>query len=148
AIPAVLQATIVEPTAPQERELVQPKPKMETPPTEPTIAPPDIVIQTPSQAPAVQTAPQQPIAQPVSAAATSVGRTHTTPPYPEQARREGIQGTVRLHIYITAQGDVSNATVVSSSGNAELDSNAVSWVIRHWKYKPALASGIAVASEA
>ena len=62
-------------------------------------------------------------------------------------QRNGVQGTVRLHIYVTAQGTVSNATVVSSSGNAELDSNAVSWVIAHWKYKPALASGTPVASE-
>src|SRR5262245_44725484 len=51
AIPAVLQATIVETEAPQEQQLVPPKPQLETPPTEPTIAPPDFVIETQSVAP-------------------------------------------------------------------------------------------------
>jgi len=89
-----------------------------------------------------------PAAPPVSAAASSIGSTHTTPPYPEQARRLNLSGTVRLHLSITAEGAVSAATVVTSSGNAELDTKAVAWVIKHWRYKPALASGVAVASEA
>jgi len=145
-IPPVLQATVIETVQPEKHELVVPKPAMEQP-SEPTLTPPDIVIDTQSAAPPVPMAPATPTAPPVSAAAASIDRTHTTPPYPDAERRNGVQGTVRLHIYVTAQGTVSNATVVSSSGNAELDSNAVSWVIAHWKYKPALASGTPVASE-
>ncbi len=147
-IPPVLQATIVEETVtPEKQQMMPPKPQMEQPAVPNTIAPPDIVIDTNSEAPAVPTAPEQPATPPVSAAASGINSTHTTPPYPDMARRNGVQGTVRLHISVTAQGTVSNATVVMSSGNAELDANAVSWVIGHWKYKPALASGFAVASE-
>jgi protein TonB len=145
-LPPVLQATIVD-TAPQEKqEIVPPKPKMEQP-TDPTLTPPDIVIDTQSAAPPVPEAPQVATAPPVTASASSINSSHTTPPYPDAERRNGIQGTVRLHIFVNAEGRVSNATVVASSGNAELDSNAVAWVIAHWKYKPALASGVAVASE-
>jgi protein TonB len=144
-IPPVLQATIIEEQVPEKQEIVPPKPQMEKP-EEPAVAPPDIVIDT-DVAPPIQQSVQAPSAPPVSAAAKGINNTHTTPPYPEQERRAGVQGTVRLHIYVTAQGTVSNATVVQSSGNAELDSNAVSWVIAHWKYKPALASGEPVASE-
>lgn len=145
-IPPVLQATIIESTTPEKQQLVPPKPQMEKP-EEPAVAPPDIVIDTDVALPIRQSVQTEAPSSPVSAAAKGINNTHTTPPYPEQERRAGIEGTVRLHIYVTAQGTVSNASVVQSSGNAELDSNAVSWVIAHWKYKPALASGEAVASE-
>lgn len=147
-IPPVMQAEILDQTTPEKQEIVPPKPQLEKP-EEPTVTPPDIVIETQTAPPIQQAvAPQTPsIPQPVSAAAAGINSTHSTPPYPDQERRAGVQGTVRLHIYITAQGTVSNATVVQSSGNAELDSNAVAWVIAHWKYKPALASGEPVASE-
>ncbi|HEX2594422.1 MAG TPA: TonB family protein, partial [Rhizomicrobium sp.] len=147
-LPPVLQATIIEESVQPKTEIVPPKPQMEQP-TDPTaVAPPDIVIDT-NEAPPIQTTVQPPAqsAPPVSAAAAGINNTHTTPPYPDSARRAGVSGTVRLHIYITASGTVSNATVVTSSGNTDLDSNAVSWVISHWKYKPAMASGTPVASE-
>ena len=51
-----------------------------------------------------------------------------------------------LHINISAQGDVTTATVSKSSGVPELDQTAVDWVIKHWKYKPATNNGTAVAS--
>jgi protein TonB len=146
-IPPVLQATVIETAPPEKHEMIVPKPQMVQPTVPDTISPPDIVIDTQSVAPPVPMAPAAPTAPPVSAAAASIDRTHTTPPYPDAERRNGVQGTVRLHIYVTPQGTVSNATVVTSSGNAELDSNAVSWVIAHWKYKPALASGTPVAAE-
>jgi protein TonB len=146
-LPPVLEATIVDQTTPQTKQMVAPKPEM-VQPQEATVPPPDFQVQT-DVAPPIQVAvaPTAPASPPVSAAASSINNTHTTPPYPEQARRAGVQGTVRLHISVTAQGTVSNATVVTSSGNPELDFNAVAWVIAHWKYKPALASGTPVASE-
>lgn len=148
-VPPVLEATVIQDTTPPDKtEIVPPKPQL-VQPTEATVTPPDIVIETTTPPPVqMAVAPTAPVSPPVSAVASSIGSTHTTPPYPDQERRAGVSGTVRLHIMITAQGTVSNATVVQSSGNAELDGNAVSWVIGHWKYKPALASGTPVASEA
>lgn len=150
AMPAELQATVIQqPVEPPKSQPV-PQPKMVEPTVveAPTVTPPDIVIQQDVAPPmTVQVAPQAPVTPPVSAAAQSVGSTHTTPPYPEQERRLGVSGSVVLHISISATGAITAATVVQSSGNAELDSTAVAWVMSHWKYKPALASGTPVASE-
>ena len=78
--------------------------------------------------------------------ATGVTSTHSTPPYPEEARLLSHQGTVLLELMISTQGDVTVANIVRSSGFAELDSAAVSWVLAHWKYKPAIQGGVAVTS--
>jgi protein TonB len=147
-VPPVLEATIVEPSTPEQKDVTVPKPQMAQP-EEATVPPPDFQIQTDTNPP-MQAAPAQqtPASPPASATATGVGSTHTTPPYPEQERRQGVEGTVTLHLSITAEGTVSNAAVVKSSGNADLDSTAVAWVIAHWKYKPALADGQPVASAA
>lgn len=145
-IPPVLEATVIDQPTAEPKQTALAKPAMAQP-EEPAIAPPDIIIDTNSQAPALPLQPQQQANPPVSAAATGVTSTHTTPPYPGQERREGIEGTVQLHLSVGADGRVSSATVVRSSGNADLDSNAVAWVVAHWKYKPALASGVPVASE-
>ena len=146
-MPPVLEATIIEPSTPEQKTVVIAKPQMAQP-EEATLPPPDIQSQT-DATPPMQAAPTQqtPAAPPASATATGISSTHTTPPYPDQERRQNIEGTVTLHLSITASGTVSAANVVKSSGNAELDSTAVAWVIAHWKYKPALADGQPVASE-
>jgi len=43
---------------------------------------------------------------------------------------------------------VTAAQVTNSSGVAELDQTAVDWVVAHWKYRPAMQNGLAVASTA
>jgi len=79
--------------------------------------------------------------------ASGVSNTHTVPAYPPLARRLGEQGGVRLSLTISAGGDITGASVVQSSGYADLDQAAVDWVMRHWKYKPATHGGIAVPSQ-
>lgn len=79
--------------------------------------------------------------------AAGVGSTHSTPPYPLEARNLSHQGTVLLQLTISPQGDVTVANIVRSSGFAELDGAAVSWVLAHWKYKPAIQGGVAVTSQ-
>ena len=79
-------------------------------------------------------------------AAASIAGTHTTPPYPGIARKMGEQGTVKLRLTISPQGVVTAADVVQSSGFPDLDQTAVSWVMSHWKYKPAVQAGVAVTS--
>ncbi len=80
-------------------------------------------------------------------AATGVAATHTTPSYPPLARRLSEQGTVTLRLTISPQGVVTGADVVKSSGFADLDQSAMSWVMAHWKYKPAIQNGSPVASQ-
>jgi protein TonB len=72
--------------------------------------------------------------------------THTTPDYPPVSRRLGEQGTLRLKLSITAQGAVSDAMVVNSSGHPRLDEAAVDWVKAHWRYQPAMRGPSAVPS--
>lgn len=79
--------------------------------------------------------------------AISVSATHTTPPYPPIARRIGAEGKVTLRLTVTAEGRVSEAEVVTSSGRDDLDQTAQQWIVAHWIYKPALANGTPVASK-
>jgi protein TonB len=125
---------------------VPPKPVL-VQPADPTIPPPDIVVAS-SGPTSISLAPTNPntMAVPDSAAA-GVGATHSTPPYPVEARALAHQGTVLLQLTISPQGDVVAANVVSSSGYPELDQTAVSWVIAHWKYRPAIQNGVPVTSQ-
>ena len=72
--------------------------------------------------------------------------THTIPPYPPLEQRLGHEGTVVLRLTISAQGNVTDAAVVRSSGFERLDEAARAWVITHWRYRPAIRGGAAVPS--
>ena len=148
---------------PKEKPPPTPDVKLQTPPkiVPAYIPPPDIkVAQPPPPAPIQQvqrtTPPPQtppprpaPITPPAPPAAPAVpdsgpvgiASTHTTPPYPAVARRLGKEGTATLSISVSASGDVTDASVVSSSGNEELDQAAVEWVKSHWRYKAAIRNG-------
>lgn len=82
----------------------------------------------------------------VFSSALGIVATHTTPPYPPVALRLGEAGTVRLHLTISSDGGVLAATVVRSSGYADLDRAAAEWVKSHWRYRPATRGGAAVES--
>lgn len=58
--------------------------------------------------------------------------------YPEQARRNGIQGQVLLHVEISEAGEVEHIDVLS--GNPLLVPSTVESV-KKWKYKPFLRGG-------
>ncbi len=69
----------------------------------------------------------------------------TDPPYPEQARQQGIEGTVVLKLTVGADGRARNVTVARSSGHAALDQAAVAHV-KKTRFSPALRDGQAVAA--
>ena len=79
-------------------------------------------------------------------AAIGIAGTHTFPPYPASAAQHGKQGGVTLVLSISARGDVDAAHVVESSGTSDLDNAAVDWVVKQWKYQPAIRNGVATAS--
>ena len=68
------------------------------------------------------------------------------PPYPASMRQSGVEGRVRLRIFLDAQGRPQRVVVVQSSGYAEFDSTAGDWVLRHWSFTPAQRGDKAVAS--
>ena len=69
------------------------------------------------------------------------------PDYPKGARQRGEQGNVTLEIRVNAKGTVDAASVVSSSGFAELDAAAVK-AAKAAKFTPARSGDEAVASVA
>lgn len=58
------------------------------------------------------------------------------PRYPASARNSGTTGAVRVRILVGADGSVEGASVVGSSGNSEMDANAVEAVYK-WRFSPA-----------
>jgi TonB family protein len=64
----------------------------------------------------------------------------TDPPYPEQARQQGVEGTVVLRLMVGSEGHPRNVRVVRSSGHSGLDEAAVAHVKRA-QFAPALEGG-------
>lgn len=95
-------------------------------------------IPKPKPAPVIQ----QPVApttpQPIFTPAQSIQNTHSAPPYPQVALNKDEEGSVRLSLSIDERGNVTDATVVTSSGYSSLDAAAVAWVKEHWHYQPAI----------
>lgn len=67
------------------------------------------------------------------------------PKYPSIATSRGWQGTVRLLVKVSAEGDSEEVTVQRSSGHEVLDEAAIEAVER-WKFIPAKRGDAAVAS--
>ncbi len=78
--------------------------------------------------------------------ARPVAGTQTGPAYPTISRRLGEEGTVRLRLTVTAEGRVSEALLLESSGFNRLDEAAINWVVRHWRYEPAMEGARAIES--
>jgi len=58
------------------------------------------------------------------------------PAYPDQARREGWEGSVRVRFQVLTNGKTENISVETSSGFAILDESAMN-VIQQWQFIPA-----------
>jgi protein TonB len=65
----------------------------------------------------------------------------SAPPYPRDALREGIEGTVVLQVLVDLDGRPLEVTVHSGSGHRRLDEAARRHVLRHWRFRPALQGG-------
>lgn len=163
-VPHFIEAKIVQTPPPKVKPPPPPEVKLQPPPKEVQayIPPPDIKVATPpppapvhevqqitpppKPTPAPITPPAPPPPPPAAPAVPDsgplgIGSTHTIPPYPPVALRLGKEGTTTLNISVSASGTVIDATVISSSGDDELDQAAVQWVKTHWKYKPAIRNG-------
>jgi TonB family protein len=57
-------------------------------------------------------------------------------PYPDKARKHGLEGIVGLYIYVTEEGNVIKSRIYSSSRFSILDEAAEEYV-KHLKFKPA-----------
>jgi protein TonB len=99
-----------------------------------------------SPTPAPRPTPEPPPAAPEPTGPSRPPRvlSWTDPPYPEQARQQGIEGTTVLKLTVGAGGAPRNVAVARSSGHTALDQAAVAHVERA-RFSPALEHGEAVA---
>ena len=65
----------------------------------------------------------------------------TSPRYPTNELRNGIQGTVILRVLVDIDGKPVDVTVETSSGNRNLDKEARQHVLKTWRFKPAMQNG-------
>jgi protein TonB len=63
------------------------------------------------------------------------------PPYPRDALRAGLQGTVLLQVLVDVDGRPLRVEIQKSSGHHELDDAARKFVLRHWTFRPATVDG-------
>ena len=67
------------------------------------------------------------------------------PNYPPEERRRGIEGTTVLIVSIDATGGVLDVQVEKSSGNRNLDREAVK-AAKRWRFNPETRDGRKIAS--
>jgi len=68
-----------------------------------------------------------------------------SPKYAFDLRRDEVEGKVVVSYIITAQGDVANAVVTSSTEKAFERTTLAA--IKQWKFMPAMRDGVAVATK-
>ncbi len=148
-MPGDIAVRFLDPSTPPRPAPVPQPPPMTHPTvdTTPAVQPPVFNIVDPAASTIRVTSASSHTPPVPDSGAMGVSNTHTTPPYPVDARALSHQGTVLLQMTVSPQGDVVAANVVQSSGFAELDATAVSWVMAHWKYRPAIHGGISVTSQ-
>ena len=66
------------------------------------------------------------------------------PVYPEEAKRQGVEGTVKLHVVVGRDGTVQSAEPISGPS---LLAKAATSVIREWHYAQTLLAGQPVETE-
>ncbi len=65
------------------------------------------------------------------------------PPYPRDARDDGVEGTVVILATVSADGRVTETRIEKGSGDRRLD-KAADRGVRQWVYRPALRNGVPV----
>lgn len=71
-------------------------------------------------------------------------RANPSPPYPEQARRRQLEGTVVLEVLVSTEGKVSELIVHYSSNHRLLDEAALQ-TVRLWLFEPGRRSSVPIA---
>jgi len=123
---------------------VQPMQRVQQPPvitqtrtpmsTETIIAPPPIELPPPQT---IGTA-----GNPTPIEASLAYRDASPPPYPRDALREGIEGTVQLRVLVDETGHVLDVQIQRSSGERQLDNAAREHVLHRWSFLPAQRNGV------
>jgi TonB family protein len=79
----------------------------------------------------------------VTKPAEAIAEAHAFPKLPLRMQSAKVS-PVRLLVTIAQNGQVINAQVQTSSGAPEIDAMAIDWVLKYWRYRPAMRNGQAV----
>jgi protein TonB len=90
--------------------------------------------------------PPEPKHVPVTTNATSSSCRSTLDNYPSQAREEGLEGTVKVKVQVSASGNVTGASIIKSSGHSILDQSVLSNVY-DCNFEPAEKDGVPISSK-
>ena len=111
--------------------------------------PPLIEVSAPVQEQKARYEARAPQSDPIDFTRANIEKTHliyrVNPAYPEQAKREGLQGTVKLTIIINEEGFVYE--VKGNPENNPLLEKAAIPAVKKWRYSPFLMKGVPVAME-
>ena len=129
-------------TADAQPVLALPAPARETEALPPPAAPSNVEV----TAPATDTKPNVAATAPAGLPRETAGTTpaifnaaylrNTPPRYPLIARRNGVEGTVRLKVFVTREGRPADVQLDQSSGSAALDTAARD-AVKTWQFVPA-----------
>ncbi|OAX54790.1 energy transducer TonB [Xanthomonas graminis] len=155
----VWQQPIVVPITPPPQTAVQPQKRPMTQPRVPTAAPVPTPVQTaladaspmpvqdaiadPAPVAAESSAPPAPLSAPVAGMQLQYLRA-PAPPYPRDALRDGLQGSVLLRVLVGVDGQPLEVSIARSSGHRILDQAAREQVLKRWKFRTALQQGMPV----
>ena len=110
---------------------------------------PPVVFDDPSpvDTPAPPPAPPAPPASvpDIGSSVDPSSRAMNPPKYPREEERRGIEGTAVLIVSIDPNGNVLDVSVERSSGNRNLDREAVK-AARRWRFNPEVRDGKKIAS--
>lgn len=109
------------------------------------------VVKKPDNKPEVKEEPDEPPEPPHVPVITPVGGTRGCASkldyYPPEAREQGLEGTVKVKIQVSADGNVTGATIAKSSGHSILDESVLS-KIYDCNLEPAEKDGVPISSKA
>lgn len=141
-------------------KIVEPPPPPPTPPVRRTAIPRTVEIATPrppilveessDPAPPVDTPDIEEtiVAPPIETGPIAAAKLDYAfappPPYPNDARRRRIEGTVYLQVLVDVDGRPLDVLVQRSSGNRSLDDAARKQVLNRWRFQPATRDGVPV----
>jgi len=124
--------------------------RVTTRPVAPTPPQPPVLVEEGEAAPPIDVPPAEEVTyiEPADTGPLAMERldyaSAPPPPYPPEAARRRIEGTVLLQVLVDVDGRPLEVLVQRSSGNRALDDAARKFVLKRWLFKPAVRNGTPV----
>lgn len=126
---------------PKQQQRITTRPVATTPPQ------PPVLVQAGEAAPPIDVPPSEEVTyiEPIDTGPLAMERldyaSAPPPPYPPEAARRRLEGTVLLQVLVDVDGRPLEVLVQRSSGHRALDDTARKFVLKRWLFKPAVRNG-------